>query len=296
MKKTKRRILGLLGLVLVATMTFVAATMPEHEAGAISTDTITDTVIVRVTGSVPNVFFTEPTSNVTTTKPAHNIGVAYENVSGMIINYEHTGASGTPDSGVFYAEDELEYIPGNRTLPINLLDYGYGKIVLSSYGASFDDVITPFDSIAFMFLPVIASADQNDENGLVDVLIEEYGADVETIEIYLDGVLMGTVTRKQLEAMTGDKIVSIDMGNRGSGDYTFDIVAKNSAGERLYLPYKTPFKYTVMPVPDTGRFFQNLNISKEDYLITGLITFFTLGIAAFVFIIKSSKKTKRTRK
>ena len=195
MKKTKRRVLGLLGLVLVAAMTFVAVTMPEHEAGAVSTDTITDTVIVRVTGSVPNVFFTEPTSNVTTTKPIHNIGVAYENVSAIRIDYEHTGASGVPDSGTFYTADGLGYTPGDITTLVNLFNYGYGEIVLSSYGTGFDDTTTPFDSIAFMFLPVIASADQNDENGLVDVLIEEYGADVETIEIYLDGVLMGKIGR-----------------------------------------------------------------------------------------------------
>lgn len=295
MKRIKRRILGLLGLVLVATMTFVAAIMPEREAEAIST--VTDTVVVRVIGDVPNVFFTEPTSNVTTTEPLHNIGVSFENITDLRIDYQYTGADGIPTEGVFYTESGLGHSADGRTIPINLLDYGYGKIILSAFGTGYDGATTPFDSVSFTFLPVIASASQNDDNGLVDVTIEAYGDDVEVIEIYLDGELVGTVTRDELEAMPDDgRIVQVSMGDRESGNYVFDIVAKNSLGEQLYLPYKTPFEYQAIPVPDTGRFFQNLNISKEDYLVTGLIIFFTLGIAAFIFVSKNSKKTKNIRK
>ena len=44
-------------------------------------------------------------------------------------------------------------------------------------------------------------------------------------------------------------------------------------------------------VPDTGGLFAGLNISKSDYLITGLAIFFLTGITGLFFIIR--KKNKR---
>lgn len=47
--------------------------------------------------------------------------------------------------------------------------------------------------------------------------------------------------------------------------------------------------------PDTGGLFQDLNISKEDYLITGLIVFFVLGIVGFG-VVTSNHKSATTRR
>ena len=56
MKKTKKRVLGLLGLVLVIITTIFAAFLPGPEASAEGGITsVTDTISVRVVGSVPDI-------------------------------------------------------------------------------------------------------------------------------------------------------------------------------------------------------------------------------------------------
>ena len=45
-------------------------------------------------------------------------------------------------------------------------------------------------------------------------------------------------------------------------------------------------------VPDTGGLFQNLNISREDYLITGAVVFMIIGVVAFG-IVKRNRSSKK---
>ena len=49
---------------------------------------------------------------------------------------------------------------------------------------------------------------------------------------------------------------------------------------------------TPIIVPDTGSFFQGLNISREDYLITGIVVFAIIGVVGFG-IVKKTHGTKR---
>ncbi|MDO4753108.1 MAG: hypothetical protein Q4A36_02685 [Candidatus Saccharibacteria bacterium] len=49
---------------------------------------------------------------------------------------------------------------------------------------------------------------------------------------------------------------------------------------------------TPIIVPDTGSFFQGLNISREDYLITGIVVFAIIGVVGFG-IVKKAHGTKR---
>ena len=56
MKKTEKRVLGLLGLILVAITTIFAAFLPGPEASATDSGTsVTDTIQVRVVGNSPAV-------------------------------------------------------------------------------------------------------------------------------------------------------------------------------------------------------------------------------------------------
>ena len=140
------------------------------------------------------------------------------------------------------------------------------------------------------YIPVIASAAQNEDDGLVDFEIDYFGYDVEYADVYLEGVLIATVKRGDF-----DKITKLDFEGKKSGNYTLDVVARDIDSVVLYKPYKVSFYYEGIEipgtdVPDTGFFFQNLNLSKEDYLVTGLIVFFVLGIVAFSIVAKGSKR------
>ena len=60
----------------------------------------------------------------------------------------------------------------------------------------------------------------------------------------------------------------------------FDVVAIK------YVP--TPEDPDIV-VPDTGSFFKNLNISNEDYIITGLIIFFVFSIIGFGIVARKKR-------
>ena len=80
-----------------------------------------------------------------------------------------------------------------------------------------------------------------------------------------------------------------------SGKYTLVIVPYNNRGEALYRTITLDFYYTApeIVVPDTantGGLFNNLNISRADYLITGIGLFVVIGLGSIVFISKRSRK------
>ena len=98
-----------------------------------------------------------------------------------------------------------------------------------------------------------------------------------------------------------DKRIEVPFAEIGDGTYRFDITAFDKDGNVIGKDPAYSFYYTYVgnhnepiPVPntaDTGGMMGNLNISKTDYIITGLIVFGIVGISAAVFISKHDKKT-----
>ena len=80
MTKTKKKLLGLLGLFLVAATTTFAALIPLPEAEAVTINN-TDTISVRVVGNVPKVEFTGIESGTTFREPSVQFGLNNENVT-----------------------------------------------------------------------------------------------------------------------------------------------------------------------------------------------------------------------
>ena len=62
MKKTHKKVFGLLGLALVVGMTAVAALLPGSETSAATSTSFTDTISVRVLDEVPSITVVSPTS------------------------------------------------------------------------------------------------------------------------------------------------------------------------------------------------------------------------------------------
>lgn len=285
MRKTQKRILGLFGLLVVATMTIAAAIMPDMRASAVSS--ITDTVQIRVVGSVPDAKFTKPEENIITTANEQTYGFNYENVTDVRLAITYVGEDrvlNLPNYKVYHNPD---YSPGTVTEHIDLTSNGfsYGKYKFSLFATGSEGIELPYDSVSIDFLPVIASSEQNDEDDMIDVKIDSVADEVESVDIYVDGELVKTVPRDEF-----DKIIKIPMDGKTSGNYVISIVAKGPENKKLYLPYDMNVDYEKTKVPNTGVFFQNLNISKEDYLVTGLIVFFVIGIVAFGIIARDNKK------
>lgn len=285
MRKTQKRILGLFGLLVVAAMTITAAIMPDMRASAVSS--ITDTVQIRVVGSVPDAKFTKPEENIITTANKQTYGFSYENVTDVRLAITYVGEDGVLNLPNYKVYHNPDHNPGTVTDHIDLTSGGfsYGKYKFSLFATGSEGTELPYDSVSIDFLPVIASSEQNDEDDMIDVKIDSVADEVESVDIYVDGKLVKTVPRDEL-----DKIIKIPMDGKTSGNYVISIVAKGPENKKLYLPYDMNVDYEKTKVPNTGVFFQNLNISKEDYLVTGLIVFFVIGIVAFGIIARDNKK------
>lgn len=89
----------------------------------------------------------------------------------------------------------------------------------------------------------------------------------------------------------------IPMTDLPSGNYTTVITFKDANGKIIGNGVTVKVKYDggqAIVVPDTGSFFQGLNISREDYLITGLVVFMVIGVVAFGVVARNRRNGKAT--
>ncbi len=117
MKRHIKKAFGFFGLLLVVATTVFAATLPVPEATA--TTTVTDTITVRVIGSVPNVSILGISNDEIITVPRQSFIVNYENVETLAVILEHKDVDGNIAT---YTLDELtpNYIPGTEEYNIHL--------------------------------------------------------------------------------------------------------------------------------------------------------------------------------
>ena len=299
MKNTHKRMLGFFGLSVVATMTVVAATMPTPGVSATASPSAVDTLTVRVLNNVPTAEITSPVNGVTVTKPIQHVTVNYEKLKEVTVYIKYIDEDGHESAEhIFFHQAGLDPAePGtiDQNYTLGSGGFGYGRYVFSVVGVDEEDGTLPLDSVVVDFTPVNAEAEQNENDGMVEVRFTDYQDDVEEIEIWLDGKLIKTVPKEDL-----DKVQKLSFEDKDSGTYTLELKAKYADGSSARMPdIDVDFDAGFVPhtdVPDTGRFFRNLNIASEDYLVTGLIVFFVLGIVAFGIVTRSKRSTNLRRK
>ncbi len=304
MKKTRKRCLGLFGLASVVAMTAIAANTPLPEASATSS-TVTDTITVRVVGSVPDIGIHGIVNNAVYTNLEHDFTVDYENVQTMTLSLEYTDSDGNTTTAIL-DETTPDYVAGTEEYKIS--DYGYGKYIVTARGVGYDGVYDE-DSVIYYYLPVYAESDTDDITGkhYVDL---EYSSDDEgsasevtkvVINVYDEsGKLVDAISPIVVTPPATRVEIPFAANNLPSGTYTVSVSAYGADGKELYKPYTFTIEYkaAVVPdagAPDTGGLFQNLNISSEDYLVSGLILFFVLGIVAFGIIARNKKSNPKKR-
>lgn len=119
MKRAHKKVLGIFGLLVVIVMTCVAIIMPSSKASA--TTSITDTIVVRVVGSVPNIDIRGITNGAVYVNPSRAFAIDYENVEDVTITLEYTDLSGTTTSEVI-DRFKPDYEPGTENYLIRLVD------------------------------------------------------------------------------------------------------------------------------------------------------------------------------
>ena len=313
MKRRTKQVFGILGLAGITAMTAYAAVLPNPEASA--TTQVTDTIQVRVVGSEPEIVATT-TEGAQITDPLYDFKVAYENVGPITVTVINRDANGELVSETVIWQADADYVAGEKDFALNLDDYGgAGYYTIKMRGLGYNDVpVERFLTVAYT--NVDAEVDAGDEAG-DDVTVQvdpPAGTDEVTIEVKDDNDDVvriieidpetGKVTIEdgdgnviqEIENGYKDGKLDIPMAGLDSGDYQIVITYKDADGNIIGIPYTAEISYTAKatPVPDTGAFFQNLNISKEDYLITGLLIFFVFAVVGFGIVAKSRGDKAKT--
>lgn len=297
MKRTPKRILGFLGLILVAAMTLFAAAIPTPEASAV--EGVTDTIVVRVLPSSPDVNITYPPEGTIFVSPEHTIEFDFSQVDDVLVKL----GKKMPDGSIYtyppFYEGHPAQVPGSDSANIDLSgpEYGFGEYVViitgtvENSGGMFDE-----DTISFTYAPVTADVEETDAGKVfANLNYDDNNVDLDhfTITVYDENEnpvpgLTGIIVNRP------DKRVELPFGSDiPNGEYTIVIGAIDKRGDLIYKTYDKVFKYEQVYVPNTGGLFKSLNIAKSDYLITGLIIFFTIGIVGLYFIAKDRKSVKK---
>ena len=190
-----------------------------------------------------------------------------------------------------------------KEIDIRTSEYGYGKYTVNVRGIGYDGVYDE-DSVTFWYLPVYATITEDEDTGKqyieldyeADDGTEESDGEVAKIVVNVydeDGNLVKELSPMTILPPTMKAEISFAGTNLPSGTYTVQVSAYDKDGNLIYKPYEFQFEYEAIAVPDTGGLFQNLNISKEDYLITGLLIFFVFGIVGLGIVMRSDKARKR---
>lgn len=306
MKKTKKRVLGLLGLVLVIVTTIFAAFLPGPEASAEGGITsVTDTISVRVVGSVPDILNVKPINGSVFIYPDQDLSFDYENVEYLTITIRYTDKDDVEHIIPLLEKDDpesfVDYIPGSYSTPLDLLaeDYGYGEYRVEIVGIGFNDV-KDFETVEFALYPVVGEANEADDGKVyLDLQYDTENENINTIGINIydeNGNLVNVLSPITVNAPDMRIELPFAENNLPTGNYRIEITAYNAEGEALYKPYITYYYYEMIPVPNTGALFSNLNISRTDYLVTGLIIFFLAAILGIVFIVKGRSNKSRLNK
>lgn len=297
MKKTQKRLLGAAGLALVAGMTIIAAQLPGPDASA-ANNSVTDNISVRVVGDVASIKFTAPANGSKVYASKQTIKWEYEDTDLITVTLKYTDMDGNAHNiGTLWTLNP-EFKPGEAEREIELSTYGYGTFEFVATGRDVNGATTATETLVFEYLE--PDSDINiSENGDLWVDFDYDPANVTEIvtTVYKGDGDSGEVAWTET-LRTGATGVLIP-GTVFESGQKYTIVVSYYNGASLIYRDTTPYTAPVTPdtnAPDTGGLFQNLNISREDYLVTGLLIFMVFAIVGFGVIFRNHKTKSSKRR
>ncbi|MBQ6355390.1 hypothetical protein IJJ18_03210 [Candidatus Saccharibacteria bacterium] len=307
MQISKKHLFGIGGLVAVAATVAYASTLPAPDADA--TGSVSGQVKVSV-----NVYGENPEVRITTIKDGDvfvdgniDIGAIYtvaESLDYQLCkNYgeanEYCANLGT--NGTYTPETIPE--SGERAFGFDLdsdPNLGFGDYVLKVVNHAYNGTVE--DAVSFKYVPIKITTVGTAENG--DPIVEvEYAAKINSFDLQAydkdDKPLFDNALNISVDnpGVSGTKQVTLPFASYGaaSGDYTVSAQGRGADGT-IYtgqIAY-TDVKYQAPDapeVPKTGGLLQSLNITKSDYIITGVIVF----VLATAFAVRTLKKRNNRR-
>lgn len=310
MKKAHKKALGVFGLVAVAVMTAFAAFMPVPVTQA--TSSLIDTVEIRIIGVSANAYITSPENNTIFTGSEQIMTYNYENVGHITVTIEYvdSGGNSQPPITIDSFDPTDEYGSGLANIDFDSYGYGYGKYIIRVVGEG-NDGLTHEDAISVSYLPVTATVEEDEETSDANVSLNynENSDDIDTLELNVydkNGNLITELSPIKVAKPGKNVTIPFSETNLPAGEYIITVTALDENGNPLHEPYELTFNYRPVEVPDTsggeaeapdtGGFMATLNISKADYLITGLLVFFIVGVVGIYVVAKDKKNDSKKRR
>ncbi len=307
MQKTKKQILGIAGLLAVGVMTTIACSLPAPDAAAIDASSAGDVNInVNIQEGNTRIQLVKPLDGSAFVDSSIEVSSNYEDASKLEYYLSYTKDDGTEEEVNVRNQFVQSGTSGTDTFTLDLNPYGYRKLKLRAvaYGAG---STTREDSVAFDYSAIIANFQGIDKNGdpilntevsekVEQVRVQVYDKNGKPLFVNANGqeepVLLN---RSAIDPATGKNIISaLPFGKYGAapGEYTAVISAYDASSNIISMvTLDTKYAIETPDTPNTGStLFGNLNISRLDYLLTGLIAF---GIAAGFAVYLVQRKNRR---
>lgn len=303
MQRTKKQLLGLGGLALVAAMTTVAYSIPVE---AVNVSGNAEVVVMVYSGDYETKIET-PLDGSVTTNNIVDVENIYSHAHAMHYTLTHVGEDGDPDVVYPLTDQDLPDlfdVSDIKKFTLNLNDYGgYGHYILTSIVTGGDGA-TRSDAVEFDYVAAKYTGDETATNN--DPIIDfDYSAGIGSIEFTVYDKNGNPVFSDAIPYIVSDPTVlgsgkiTLPFANVGaeSGDYYIVLNAYTSAdlsGTPVLSGLRYDFNY-VKPkapeVPDTGALLSVLNISRADFTVTCLVAFVLVTLGALVVMRKN--KTRR---
>lgn len=333
MHKTKKQLLGLAGLAIVAVMTAIAISLPAPDAAA--ADSSTTQIKVRVGEMATSVSFVTPQDGSRTVNPVVPVSVTYSEATKITYTLYLLDDNGAELSGKTYdlgtftldgsGEDKREFDLSTVNLATdNKFGYGHYKIKALATGNGLTaDSVTRFRYSAM----IVTNTGKTDASG--DPIFEiEIAPDVDLVQMQAYDAVNGSkyiftdanganaplhLDRSMIDPATGKITVTLPFAkfNAPSGRYTIHSVAyryneQDGKYEEIPPAHETTISYTkgggsttdptdpedpdTPDTPNTGAVLDDMNISRLDYLLTGLIAFGAVAGFAIYLIHRRDRR------
>lgn len=305
MKKHQKRILSIIGLGLVAIITTLALCLPGPDASANSSADVK--VQVTVYADQVNANFSTPLDGAQTVKKIAPAALIYSQANKISYQLTYTDLAGHVTN-----YNLPDFIPtgtlpasGTHNFDLDLSLYGdFGTFVLHSTATGAAGDISE-DSVAFRRVPTIAHYDGEETNH--DPIIDlEYSAEVCSAEIQafhkstnaplFNPVVKFTVPTPRPADNRSKITLPFASYHAKPGDYVVKITAFSCQNPAASI--NGPFSLDIsgyasgsnLEVPNTGGIsFAGLNFARSDYLMLGIVGFFTLSTVS-LYVLATKKK------
>lgn len=323
MKQRKKQLLGVLGLLAVMAMTVLASLLPAGNAAAEGEPAgPTTTIQVRVeastdpdnpgpggpSSSVPYVQFVTPVDGATVTRNEVTVTADYRNATSVKYILRRADAGSTSDDIVVYEETFEGKESGTNNFVLRMNEYANkfdeGFVLVAEISTESGSIVS--DAVKFTYRAVyvemakepaknddpIANVQFNEE--VTKLVFQVYDKSGKPVFVNNNGVeepLIFTGDQLDHDKLALDVVLPMEKYGAKPGDYQLVVLAYNEAGETISMNL-TDFQYRPdwIKNPNTGSVLVDTNISRTDYLLTGLIIFGSVAAFAGFLIFRKKRQ------